>query len=241
MGMNIGTREEWRSARIELLAAEKEHTRRSDELARMRQALPWVPVEQEYVFDTVDGPRSLVDLFGGRSQLLVQHLMFPPTWDAPCPSCSSIADGWRGIRIHLEHHDVAMVAVSRAPLPKLVATQERLGWDFPWVSSAGTTFNRDHGVSFTAGQIRSGPEYNFRRFDMAVPDGVADDDYVDDAESPGTSAFALVDGVAHHTYAAYARGVDGTWGMYQWLDRAPLGRNEEGLGLWFKRRDEYPS
>ena len=229
----VGTRDEWRTARLELLTAEKAHTRRSDELAAQRRALPWVPVD-DYTFEGEHGAVTLSELFGGRSQLLVQHFMFGPTWDEGCPSCSSIADGWNGVHIHLEHHDVAMVAISRAPIEKLLAYRERLGWDIPWVSSHGTSFNFDLGVSFTADQLAEGVEYNFRPFEAPHP---GDDGVVEDMELPGVSAFALEDGQVFHTYAAYGRGVDETWAMYRWLDRAPLGRNEDGM--WWKRRDQY--
>ena len=231
----VGTREEWRAARLELLDAEKAHTRRGDELATQRQALPWVPVEEDYVFQTEEGDASLVDLFRGRSQLLVQHFMFAPSWDEGCPSCSAIADGWNGVRVHLENHDVAMFAISRAPIEKLMAYRERLGWSIPWVSSHGSSFNFDLGVSFTGRQLAEGAEYNFRP--LEVPHRGDGDDPVDDVELPGVSAFALEDGQVFHTYAAYGRGVDETWAMYRWLDKAPLGRNEQGM--WWRRRDEY--
>jgi predicted dithiol-disulfide oxidoreductase (DUF899 family) len=237
----VGTRDEWRAARVRLLEAEKELTRRSDELARQRRELPWVPVETGYVFDTEDGPATLADLFRGRSQLIVQHFMFPPSWDAGCPSCSSMADGWAGSRAHLENHDVAITAISRAPLAKLLAYRDRMGWDIPWASSAGTTFNVDFGVSFTERQLAEGAEYNFRPIDWVeaahLPHGGDSGEYVDDGESPGISAFVLDGGRVFHTYSAYSRGVDAVWGMYQWFDRAPLGRNEDGM--WFRRHDEY--
>lgn len=236
----VGTRDEWRTARVRLLEAEKELTRRNDELARQRQALPWVRIDDEYVFDTEDGPASLADLFRGRSQLLVHHFMFPPSWDEGCPSCSAVADGYDGFRVHLEHHDVAMTTISRAPLGKLLAYRERMGWSFPWVSSGNTTFNFDFGVSYTERQLAAGAEHNFRRLDIDVsqlPHGGRSDDPVDAGESPGVSAFVREDGDVFHTYSAYARGTDALWGMYQWLDRAPLGRNEQGP--WFKRHDDY--
>lgn len=236
----VGTRDEWRTARVRLLEAEKELTRRNDELARQRQALPWVRIDDKYVFDTEDGPASLADLFRGRSQLLVHHFMFPPSWDEGCPSCSAVADGYDGFRVHLEHHDVAMTTISRAPLGKLLAYRERMGWSFPWVSSGSTTFNFDFGVSYTERQLAAGAEHNFRRLDIDVsrlPHGGRSDDPVDAGESPGVSAFVREDGDVFHTYSAYARGTDALWGMYQWLDRAPLGRNEQGP--WFKRHDDY--
>jgi predicted dithiol-disulfide oxidoreductase (DUF899 family) len=251
--MTIGTREQWLAARLELLAAEKEHTRRGDELARRRRELPWVPVEKDYRFATAAGPASLRDLFGERSQLLVYHFMFGPGWTGGCPSCSAIADGFNGSVAHLEHHDVAFAAVSRAPIEALEAYKRRLGWTFTWASSHDGEFNYDFNTSVTEAQQRSGSvEYNFRPEDttwLAAPEpgsetvrefaAMTGNDvagYV--REKPGMSAFALRDGVVHHTYSAYARGLDALWGMYQWLDRAPLGRNEPG-GAWWRRRDEY--
>jgi predicted dithiol-disulfide oxidoreductase (DUF899 family) len=247
----IGTREEWLAARLELLKAEKEHTRRSDELARQRQELPWVRIDKAYRFDTEDGSASLADLFRERSQLLVYHFMFGPDYTAGCPACSAIADGFNGIAVHLANHDVMLWAVSRAPLAKLQAYRRRMGWSFPWASSSGSDFNYDFDTSVTEEQQHSGVvEYNFRTEDVrsrleAGKEGplaeIAASTGTDWAtytrEQPGMSAFALEDGVVYHTYSAYARGVDGLWGMYQWLDRAPLGRNE--TGIWFRRRDEY--
>jgi predicted dithiol-disulfide oxidoreductase (DUF899 family) len=246
-----GTREEWLAARVELLEAEKELTRRSDELARRRQELPWVRIDKEYRFETDEGETSLADLFGGRSQLLVYHLMFGPDYTAACPSCSAIADGFNGSVVHLANHDVTLMAVSRAPLEKLQAYKRRMGWSFPWASSFGSDFNYDFQASHTEEQQRSGVvEYNFRALDVresleAGKEGplaeFAADQGTDWAtftrERPGMSAFALEDGVVYHTYSAYARGIDGLWGMYQWLDRAPKGRNE--TGIWWRRRDEY--
>jgi predicted dithiol-disulfide oxidoreductase (DUF899 family) len=245
------TREQWLAARLELLEAEKELTRRSDEVARRRQELPWVPVEKDYRFQTADGPASLADLFGGRSQLLVYHLMFGPDWTGACPSCSAIADGFDGSVVHLQHHDVAFYAVSRAPVDKLEAYKQRLGWTFPWASSNDSDFNYDFNTSITEAEQRSGSvDYNFRSNDTSWLEDVDPASTVarfaamagTDAagfvrEQPGMSAFAMRDGVVHHTYSAYARGLDGLWGMYQWLDRAPLGRNESGA--WWRRRDEY--
>ena len=246
-----GTREEWLAARLELLEAEKEHTRRGDELARRRRELPWVPVEKEYRFETASGPATLRDLFGGRSQLLVYHFMFGPGWTGGCPSCSAIADGFNGSVPHLEHHDVAFAAVSRAPIEALEAYKRRLGWTFTWASSHDGDFNYDFNTSVTEEQQHSGlVEYNFRTSDVrrsleAGKEGPlaefaagAGTDWATFArEQPGMSAFALEEGVVYHTYSAYARGVDGLWGMYQWLDRAPRGRNE--AGIWFRRHDEY--
>ncbi len=243
-----GTREEWLAARLELLDAEKELTRRSDELARQRQELPWVAVDKEYRFETDEGSASLADLFRGRSQLLIYHFMFGPEYTAGCPACSAIADGFNGSHVHLENHDVAMMAVSRAPIAKLQEYKRRMGWSFPWASSLGSDFNYDFNTSVTEEQQRGGEvEYNFRTRDMrpvleaggpvemAARCGTDVATYL--REAPGMSSFALEDGVVYHTYSAYARGVDGLWGMYQWLDRAPKGRNE--TGIWFRRRDEY--
>lgn len=241
-----GTREQWLEARLELLEAEKAHTRRGDELARQRQELPWVRVEREYKFDTDEGPATLTDLFRGRSQLLIYHFMFGPDFESGCPACSAIADGFNGIDVHLANHDVMLWAVSRAPLSKLQAYRKRMGWEFPWASSLGSEFNFDFGAGITVDQQRSGgAEYNFR--DVA-PRPVDDNDAwgaspvgTDWAtygrELPGVSAFALDGDAVYHTYSAYARGLDGLWGMYQWLDRAPLGRNEDGM--WWRRHDEY--
>jgi len=245
------TREQWLAARLELLEAEKDLTCRSDEVARRRQELPWVPVEKEYRFDTADGPASLAGLFGGRSQLLVYHLMFGADWTGACPSCSAIADGFNGSVVHLQNHDVAFYAVSRAPVDKLEAYKQRLGWSFPWASSLDSDFNYDFNTSITEEQQRSGSvNYNYRDNDTSWLEHVDPSSTVaqfaqmagTDAagfvrEQPGMSAFAMRDGVVHHTYSTYARGLDGLWGMYQWLDRAPLGRNE--TDGWWRRRDEY--
>jgi predicted dithiol-disulfide oxidoreductase (DUF899 family) len=246
-----GTREEWLAARLELLAAEKELTRRSDELARQRQQLPWVPIEEDYRFETDEGGASLRDLFRGRSQLLVYHFMFGPEYTAGCPACSAVADGFNGFVVHLEHHDVAFTAVSRAPIAAIQAYKRRMGWTFPWASSLGGDFNFDFNVSVTEEQQRRGVvSYNYRSLDVtpvleagsagpvaefAAMTGTDPATYT--REAPGMSAFALEDGVVYHTYSAYARGLDALWGMYQWLDRAPKGRNEPGP--WFRRRDEY--
>jgi predicted dithiol-disulfide oxidoreductase (DUF899 family) len=245
----IGTREEWLAARLELLEAEKELTRRSDELARRQQELPWVRIDKEYRFETDEGSASLADLFRGRSQLLVYHFMLGPDYTAGCPSCSAIADGFNGFAVHLANHDVTLSAVSRAPLAKLQAYKRRMGWTFPWASSLGSDFNFDFNVHFTAEQQREGGiEYNYRReaaWQLPPPDGpvaqVAAMTGTDAAtctrERPGMGAFVLEDGVVYHTYSTYARGLDGLWGMYQWLDRAPKGRNE--TGIWWRRHDEY--
>jgi predicted dithiol-disulfide oxidoreductase (DUF899 family) len=253
----VGTREEWLPERLKLLDAEKALTRQGDELAQWRRELPWVRIDKDYRFDTDEGPTSLADLFRGRSQLLVYHFMFGPDYTAGCPSCSSIADGFDGFTVHLANHDVTLYAVSRAPLAKLQAYKQRMGWSFPWASSGTTDFNYDFQAAFTEEQQQSGAaEYNFRVSDMRPPPDISEDSSgsreaheYDHAMScgvnratymrdlPGVSAFVLEDGVVYHTYSAYARGLDGLWGMYQWLDRAPLGRNE--TGSWFRRHDEY--
>jgi predicted dithiol-disulfide oxidoreductase (DUF899 family) len=245
-----GTREEWLAARLELLEAEKELTRRGDEVARQRQQLPWVRIEKDYRFDTDEGSASLADLFRGRSQLLVYHFMFGPEYTAGCPACSAIADGFNGFIVHLVNHDVSMTAVSRAPIANLESYKSRMGWSFPWASSLGSDFNFDFNVSCTEEQQRAGiVEYNYSSRDVKPVLEADEGPVVDFAamvgtdaatytrESPGMSAFALEDGVVYHTYSAYARGLDALWGMYQWLDRAPKGRNE--TGPWFRRRDEY--
>jgi len=242
-----GTRNEWLTARLELLEAEKELTRRSDEVARRRQELPWVRIEKEYKFETDEGDASLADLFRKRSQLLIYHFMFGPDYMAGCPSCSAIADGFNGIAVHLANHDVMLWAVSRAPRAKLQAYERRMGWTFPWASSFGSDFNADFSVRFTEALQRDGAiEYNYRRepawkgggegaVNFAAMSGT--DAATFTRERPGMSAFVLEDGVVYHTYSAYARGLDGLWGMYQWLDRAPKGRNE--TGVWWRRHDEY--
>ena len=253
-----GTQEQWLKARLDLLKAEKELTRRSDELARQRQELPWVPINKGYRFETDEGGASLADLFKGRSQLLVYHFMFGPDFTAGCPSCSSIADGFSGIAVHLANHDVMLWAVSRAPLPKLQAYKRRMGWGFPWASSLGADFNFDFCASYTEEQQREGDiEYNYRRetplrtrgregveISRSTPEGPATfaamcgtDAATYIRERPGMSAFALADGVVYHTYSTYARGLDALWGMYPWLDRAPKGRKE--TGLWWRRHDDY--
>lgn len=230
MNHSTGTRDEWTDARHALLEREKELTRMSDAIAEQRLALPWVRVDQQYEFDTEDGPKSLLELFDGRSQLIVYHFMFGPDWDEGCPSCSSLGDHIDLPRVHLEHHDVTWVAVSRAPLEKLMAYRTRMGWSFPWASSFANDFNFDLKVTSTA--ERPLLEYNFRDVPEAMRQGGP-------GELPGMSTFVLEDGVVYHAYSAYARGLDAMWGMYQWLDRAPLGRNEEGGAGWFRRHDSY--
>jgi predicted dithiol-disulfide oxidoreductase (DUF899 family) len=256
-----GTREQWLAARLELLEIEKELTRRSDEIARRRQELPWVRIDKAYRFETDEGIASLPDLFRGCSQLLIYHFMFGPDYTAGCPACSAIADGFNGFVVHLANHDVTLSAVSRAPLAKLQTYKQRMGWTFPWASSFGSDFNFDFGVGITEEQQRKGDfEYNYRREAPARP-GIAEaptgdipsrttpdgatvfaamsgtDKATYTREQPGMSAFVLEDGIVYHSYSAYARGLDGLWGMYQWLDRAPMGRNESGV--WWRRHDEY--
>jgi predicted dithiol-disulfide oxidoreductase (DUF899 family) len=254
-----GTREQRLKARVELLEAEKELTRRSDELARRRQELPWVRIDKEYRFETDEGGASLADLFRGRSQLLVYHFMFGPDYTAGCPSCSAIADGFNGFAVHLANHDVMLWAVSRASLEKLQAYKRRMGWTFPWASSLDSDFNFDFEVSVTEEQQREGSvDYNYRHAaTLRSPRGDAPktrssgksdgpqkgaamtgtDVSTYARERPGMSAFVLEDEVVYHTYSTYARGLDGLWGMYQWLDRAPKGRNE--TGYWLRHRDQY--
>jgi predicted dithiol-disulfide oxidoreductase (DUF899 family) len=251
-----GTRKDWLAARLELLKEEKELTHRSDAVARQRRELPWVKVDKDYRFDTENGSASLKDLFKGRSQLLVYHFMFGPDYKSGCPSCSAIADGFNGIATHLASHDVMLWAVSRAPLAKLQAYKQRLGWTFPWASSFGSDFNADFSVWFSEQQQREGGiDYNYQREPALQPSkpAIASRDTPDGAaqgaamagtdvatyarERPGMSAFALEDGVVYHTYSAYSRGLDGLWNAYQWLDRAPKGRNEPSY--WWRRHDEY--
>jgi predicted dithiol-disulfide oxidoreductase (DUF899 family) len=247
----VGTREEWLAARKELLAHEKEHTRRGDELARERGELPWVRVEKEYTFDTDDGNKTLAQLFDGHSQLLVYHFMLGPEFEAGCPSCSSIADGFNGLHVHFANRaDASFFAVSRAPLEKLQGYKRRMGWTFPWASSFGGDFNYDYAASITPQQLREGSEYNFAPTGDSTPLLELDSGFLVETaasagadlaeflqERPGMSAFVLSDGVIYHTYSAYARGLDGLWGAYQWLDRAPLGRNGDDH-IWV-RHDEY--
>jgi predicted dithiol-disulfide oxidoreductase (DUF899 family) len=250
-----GTRQEWLAARLDLLQAEKEFTRRGDELARRRQELPWVPIGKQYRFETDEGSASLADLFRGRSQLLVYHFMFGPDYKAGCPSCSAIADGFNGIAVHLANHDVMLTAVSRAPLAKLQAYKRRMGWTFPWASSFDSDFNSDFNIAFTEEQEREGSvEYNYARKPMVQrresqaggSEGAGakfaamcgTDAATFRRDRPGMSAFVREDGVIYHTYSTYSRGVDAIWSMYPWLDRAPKGRDETS-GVWWRRHDEY--
>jgi predicted dithiol-disulfide oxidoreductase (DUF899 family) len=230
-----GTREEWLTARKALLDAEKAHMRRGDELARERGRLPWVPLEKEYVFDTEEGEQTLAELFAGRSQLLVYHFMFGDGLRLTderqgCTGCSFVADHFDAVIPHLNGHDVTLVCASLAPLDQLQDYRRQMGWRFPWVSSLRSDFNYDLGVAFTEEQQRDGAEYNYRRVDEVEP------------QREGMSAFALQDGVVHHAYSTYNRGVEALMGTYRFLDLAPLGRNEDGLEFpqaWWRRHDEY--
>jgi len=243
----IATRAEWLTARADLLKREKEHTQRGDEIAQMRQALPWVRIDKEYRFETDSGSASLSDLFQGRSQLMVYHFMFGPDYAAGCPSCSGIADCFNGFYVHLANHDVMLWAISRGPLANLQAYKKRMGWTFPWASSSGCDFNSDFGVGFSTEEQLQGVEYNYRHeAAYKLPQaGTVDRNVwgtgVDRAtflrERPGLSTFVLHESIVYHSYSTYARGVDALWGMWQWLDRAPKGRNE--TGHWWRRHDEY--
>jgi predicted dithiol-disulfide oxidoreductase (DUF899 family) len=231
----IGTRDEWLAARLELLADEKELTRRSDELAQKREALPWVPVEKEYNFETDEGTKTLAQLFDGRSQLLVYHFMFGPTvdgWpDAGCPGCSYTADSLDGAVLHLPPHDVTFVAVSRAPVKRLNAYKQRMGWSFPWVSYGNSNFNLDFAV-FTEEGRKTGKGFNF---------GTPKNAHLDlrETELHGLSSFALEDGIVYHAYSTYDRGTDALNATWQLLDRAPKGRGDDPEE-WPRLHDEYP-
>jgi predicted dithiol-disulfide oxidoreductase (DUF899 family) len=245
MDHGIGTREEWAAAREELLAREKEHTRLGDELARRRRELPWVRVEKDYRLDTDDGPRALADLFDGRSQLLIYHFMFGPSYKAGCPVNSSIADSINGVVPHLNARDVTMLLVSQAPLQKVQSYQRRMGWDIPWVSSANSEFNVDLGYSITEEQSRTWVAQNLGSLPPIVERN-ASSSGTDIAgyltESPGFSAFVLDDGVVYQTYQTWWRGLEFLMGYYPILDRTPKGRDEDdGFQLWIRRRDEYDS
>jgi predicted dithiol-disulfide oxidoreductase (DUF899 family) len=233
--VKVGTREEWLAARVALLEREKALTRESDELARERQALPWVPVEKEYTFETEDGQKTLAELFDGRSQLLVYHFMFGPTvegWpEVGCPGCSFTADSLDGAAVHLPRHDVTFVAVSRAPLEQLQAYKRRMGWSFPWVSYGDSDFNLDFAV-FTEEGRRTGTGFNFGTPKHAEID-------LRTEELHGLSAFALEDGVVYHTYSTYDRGTDALNATWQLLDRAPRGREDDQHPDWPRRHDEY--
>ncbi|MGP3699547.1 DUF899 domain-containing protein [Rhodobacter sp. NSM] len=225
----VVSQDDWLAARRNLLDAEKELTRHRDKVARDRLALPWVRIEKDYHFDTLDGPRSLAALFDGRSQLLVQHLMFAPGWTEACKSCSFMADHIDGMNLHLAHHDVTMIAVSRAPLAEIEPYRKRMGWKFTWVSSFGSDFNRDFRVSFTSEEVAAGPiDYNFGATSVA------------EQELPGISAFFRNEaGEVFRTYSTYYRGVEAMMGTYNMLDLAPKGRNEKGPMDWVRRHDRY--
>jgi predicted dithiol-disulfide oxidoreductase (DUF899 family) len=244
----IVSREEWQTAREELLAREKEHTRMGDELAGQRRELPWVRVEKEYRFDTDEGTRTLAQLFDGRSQLLVYHAMFGPSFDALCPACSSMADTIDSVLPHLHARDVTMLLVSRAPLERLQAYKRRMGWSIPWASTAGNDFNFDFGVSSTPEQVREqmGPaleEWPGLR-EIAAATGTDVAEYVAEAPEPTATAFVLDDGVVFHAYTTQGRGVEFLMGYYPILDRVPKGRDEGDSRapaslLWLRRHDEY--
>jgi predicted dithiol-disulfide oxidoreductase (DUF899 family) len=241
----IGTREEWAAAREELLAREKEHVRLGDELARQRRELPWATVEKDYHFDTDDGPRMLAELFDGRSQLLIYHFMFGPSYAAGCPTCSSIADSVNGVVSHLNARDVTMLFVSQAPLETLQAFKRRMGWSFPWASSANSEFNIDLGFSSSKEQTREWVAPMLEQLPPiaarnAVETGTDVVGYL--TESFGFSVFVLDGGAVYQTYSAGARGVEFLIGYYAILDRAPKGRDEDdGFQLWIRRHDEYDS
>ncbi len=238
-----GTREEWAVARAELLEREKEHTRRGDELARQRRELPWVAVEKDYRLDTDAGPRTLAELFDGRSQLLVYHFMFGPSYKNGCPTNSSIADAVDGIVAHLNARDVTMLFVSQAPLQTLQAYKRRMGWSLPWASSANSELNLDLGFSSTAEQAREALAPILDTLPPIVAHNAAatgTDIFGYLTESPGFSAFALDDGVVYHTYSTGARGVEFVMSYYPILDRAPKGRDEgDAFQVWLRRHDEY--
>lgn len=229
MQQTVVSREDWLSARRDLLEAEKEFTHLRDELAQRRLALPWVRIDKDYRFDTLDGPRTLADLFDGRSQLLVQHFMFAPGWKQGCQSCSFMADHTDGMNRHLSHHDVTMIAVSRAPLAEIELFRRRMGWQFPWVSSNGNSFNYDFRVSFTPEEVASGHiDYNFGEWSRTGE------------EWPGISAFFKDEaGDVFHTYSTFGRGVEAMMGTYAMLDLLPKGRNEAQGMDWVRHHDCY--
>jgi predicted dithiol-disulfide oxidoreductase (DUF899 family) len=236
----VGTQQEFDAARKELLAEEKELTRRSDELARKRRELPWVAVEKDYSFETTAGTKSLAGLFGGRSQLLIYHFMFGPSYEAGCPVCSSIADTIDPSAVHLAARDVTMVLVSRAPVEKLQAYRQRMGWSLEWVSAGAGDFNRDLGFTNTAEELRPflAGEIPVSVEQYAHSSGTDVAGYV--AEGPGLSAYALSDGTVYRTYVTTARGLEPAMAYYGLLDRAPMGRDESGdEPLWVRRHDEY--
>jgi predicted dithiol-disulfide oxidoreductase (DUF899 family) len=236
----VGTREEWQAAREKLLEREKELTHRSDELARERRELPWVPMEKDYSFETNEGTKTLEELFDGRSQLLVYHFMFGPAYAAGCPVCSSAADTFNGAVPHLNARDVTFLCISRGPLEKLQSYKRRMGWSFPWASSQGTDFNFDFQASASEEQVAQFLQADLPPVvdQMAAACGTDTAGYL--TEGPGLSAFALSDGVVYHTYSTYARGLEILMGFYPLLDRVPKGRDEGGSQVfWIRRHDEY--
>jgi len=236
----VGTQEEWQAAREELLGREKELTRMNDELAELRRELPWVPVEKEYEFATADGTKSLAELFDGRSQLLIYHFMFGPSYEAGCTVCSSIADTLNPQVVHLKARDVTLICSSRAPLDKLLAYRERMGWSFDWVSTAGSDFHRDLGLASTEEELKPFLEGEIPPTvkQMAERSGTDVAGYV--SEGPGLSAYALSDGTVYRTYVSTARGLEPAMAYYGLLDRTPMGRDEGGdRPFWLRRHDEY--
>lgn len=228
---NVVSRDEWLKARLAHLAAEKELTRKRDELSRQRRELPWVRVEKNYVFEGPDGPVALGDLFGTRSQLIVYHFMLGPNWEEGCKSCSFLADHFDATRIHLAHRDVSFAVASRAPLPRIQAFQSRMGWRFPWISAFGTDFQRDYGVHFTTEELAGEVAYNYGKQRFGAE------------EAPGLSVFYKDEaGDVFHTYSTYGRGLDWAIGTYHFLDLVPKGRDEDGLAFsmsWVRHHDRY--
>ncbi|MEV7526691.1 DUF899 domain-containing protein [Streptomyces sp. NPDC091371] len=236
----VGTQEEFEAARQELLVEEKKLTRRGDELARKRRELPWVPVDKDYRFETEKGTKPLADLFDGRSQLLVYHFMFGPPYTAGCPVCSSIADTLDPNAIHLKARDVTLICSSRAPIDKLLAYRQRMGWTFDWVSSGSSDFHRDLGFMYTEEELRPFLEGEVPPIvsQMATATGTDVLGYV--TEGPGLSAYARSDGTVYRTYVTTARGLEPAMAYYGLLDRTPLGRQEDGAQtFWLRRHDEY--
>jgi len=231
MKHKVVSREEWLKARLAHLAAEKELTRKRDELSRQRRELPWEKVEKNYVFEGPRGPETLADLFAGRSQLIIYHFMLGPNWEEGCKSCSFLADHFDATRIHLAHRDVTLAVVSRAPMPRIEAFQKRMGWRFHWVSAFGSDFQRDYGVHFTKEELAGEVNYNYRNSRFGLE------------EAPGLSVFYKdAAGEIFHTYSTYARGLDGLVGTYHFLDLVPKGRDEDGLAFtmaWVRHHDKY--
>ena len=228
---NVVSRDEWLKARVAHLAAEKDFTRKRDELSRQRRELPWAHVEKNYVFEGPDGPESLADLFDGRSQLIVYHFMLGPNWEEGCKSCSFLADHFDTTRIHLAHRDVTFAAVSRAPMPRIRAFQDRMAWQFHWVSAFGSDFQHDYGVHFTKEELAGEVDYNYGKTRFGLE------------EAPGLSVFYKDEaGEIFHTYSTYARGLEALVGTYHFLDLAPKGRDEDYLAFtmaWMRHHDRY--